>query len=156
MQVKTFQQHTQDILAKPNTLIPLLKLVNRLLNNSNISASDELILERIRYIRDLFCTKEVHEILGDECDNIDPEKLWLAEDTLRKAKDSQYSANSCLNYFQIIKMIGAISDDVQVIMKMLIEPSPYDLDEWSRIFCIKMIPVICAYNARFSDKKTIM
>lgn len=137
--------YTQDVISKSKLLIPVLKTMNKLLNNTE-SASDEIISERITYIRNLFCTQKLSEVLKDVKD-IDSQQLEVAENTLDKLKyTNDFTSN--VNYFTILKTIYSISDELHMAVNTLVSKSDDELNDISIEFCKHMIPIICAYNYR--------
>lgn len=133
--------YTQDLISKSKILLPVLKTMNKLLNDAE-PTTDEIIMERIIHIRNLFCNEKLSTVLKDVND-IDSKQLELAENIL-------YSNNfdSNINYFTMLNTIYSISDELHMAVNTLISPSDKDLNETSIEFCKHMVPIICAYNSR--------
>lgn len=137
--------YTQDIISKSKLLIPVLKTMNKLLNDAE-STTDEIIIERITYIRDLFCNEKLSIVLKDVKD-IDNQQLELAEKTLDKLK-CKNNLDCDINYFTLLKTIYSISNELHMAINTLVSHSDKQLNETSIEFCKHMIPIICAYNSR--------
>ncbi len=137
--------YTQDVISKSKLLIPVLKTMNKLLNNTE-SATDETINERITYIRELFCNQKLSIVLKDVKD-IDNQQLEMAENTLDKLKYTNYLDYN-VNYFTVLKTIYNISDELHMAVNTLVSKSDDELNDISIEFCKHMIPIICAYNSR--------
>jgi hypothetical protein len=119
--------------------------MNKLLNDSE-PTTEEIIIERIVYTRDLFCNQKLSVVLKDVKD-IDSQQLEMAENTLDKLK---YATNldSNINYFTLLKTIYSISDELHMAVNTLVSKSDDKLNEICIEFCKHMVPIICAYNSR--------
>jgi hypothetical protein len=79
--------------------------------------------------------------------DIDSQQLEFAEKTLDKLK-CQNNLDSNINYFTLLKTIYSISDELHIVINILVSHSEKELNETSIEFCKHMIPIICAYNSR--------
>ncbi len=140
----SFYKYTQELIPKLKIFIPILKTSNKLLNSSD-SATDQIIMERILYIRDLFCKKRLKEVLQN-----DNEQIELAQNIIDKLKQSDKPFNSNVDYIKGLKYINLISDELHHALKLLISPSDKNLHDISVEFCSYMIPIICLYDTRLT------
>lgn len=136
---------TEDFIKKANLYIPIMKTVHKLLNKTETS-SDNIIKERITYIREVFCHQKLEEVLKDETD-IDKEKLQVAHHTLEHLKHhKKFTVDT--SYSNIVKQINSISSELQIVINVLVSKNERELHDTCIEFCKHMIPIICVYNSR--------
>lgn len=136
---------TEEFIKKANLYIPIIKTVHKLLNKTETSP-DDIIKQRIEYIRDVFCHHQLTEVLKDEPD-VDRDKLQVAQYTLEHLK--QYKTFSVdTSYTNIVKQINSISGELQIVINVLVSKSDRQLHDTCIEFCKHMIPIICVYNSR--------
>lgn len=136
---------TEEFIKKANIYIPIMKTVHKLLNKTETS-SDNIIKERIAYIREVFCHHKLEEVLKDESD-IDKEKLQVAHYTLEHLKQHKtFTVDT--SYSNIVKQINSISGELQIVINVLVSKSERELHDTCVEFCKHMIPIICVYNSR--------
>lgn len=139
-----FSTLANNIISKAHLFLPVLKTLNTYLNNSP-AASDKIIMERIVYIKTLFCTKKLGTVLESQ-EGINKEQLLLAEKTMEKIKTDCIDTE--VNYAMVIKNIHTVSDELHAAVNTLVTKSERDINDISIEFCRHMIPIICSYNSR--------
>lgn len=136
---------TEDILKKSHLFIPVLKTIHKLLNKTE-PHSDDVIKNRIVYIRDVFCNQPISEVLKDETD-INNEKVMIAQHTIEYLK-SHKNFSIDTSYSNVIKQITSISDELQIVIDVLISKNDNELHKICIDFCKHMVPIICVYHSR--------
>lgn len=135
--------HTEELLKKSHIFIPLLKTIHKLFNNSNC-ISDDMIKNRIVYIRDVLCKKQLMDVLGDQHD-IDKHKILVAQTAIDELKNNQ-NLNTKMSNTAIMKQLNNVTAELQLIIHTIVHNNDDTLHDTCIKFCRHFIPIV--YNSR--------
>lgn len=135
--------HTEELLKKSNIFIPLLKTIHKLFNNSNC-ISDDIIKNRIVYIRDVLCQKQLMDVLENEKD-IDKHKIIVVQKALDELKYNP-NLNTKMSNTVLMKQLNNVTADLQLIVRTIVHHNDDTLHDTFIKFCHHFIPIV--YNSR--------
>lgn len=135
--------HTEELLKKSHIFIPLLKTIHRLFNNSNCT-SDDMIKNRIVYIRDVLCQKQLMDVLENEHE-IDKNKIKVVQTAIDELKYNP-NLNTKMSNTVMMKQLNNVTAELQLIIHTIVHHNDESLHDTCIKFCHHFIPIV--YNSR--------
>lgn len=135
--------HTEELLKKSNIFIPLLKTIHKLFNNSNC-ISDDMIKNRIVYIRDVLCKKQLMDVLENEHD-IDRHQILTVQNAIDELKYNP-NLNTKMSNTVMMKQLNNVTTELQLIVHIIVHQNDDTFHDTFIKFCRLFIPIV--YNSR--------